>query len=164
MQNKSQYILHILKQIKRQISDIENTIMERELVINPIFQGEKAIIGNYDFFSSNELKKILESFGMDVEIFKTGAEILDFIKNGYKCNVIFTNNTYQRGIQGQELLKELRKIEGFNVPVIIHTIEKNQKHFFEDIVGFDAYIEKPIFSSDNEKILEVKSILEKLIK
>lgn len=162
--NTQMYILGILKQMKIQISDIEDKIMEKELVINPIFRNKKAVIGNYDVFSSNELRKILESFGMNVEIFKTGSEILEKIKNGYKCDVIFTNNVYMHGIQGPELLKELRQLENFNVPIIIHTIDKDRRFYYVDNLGFDEYIAKPIFTDDNEKILEIKTILEKFIK
>ena len=160
----SEYILKVLNQIKDQICDIEEKILEQEIPVNNIFQGKKAIIGNYDTFSSNELKKILESFGMTVEIFKTGSEILEEIKNGYKCDVIFTNNVYQRGIQGPELLKELKQIQYFNSPVIIHTIDADRRTHFVDVLGFDEYIVKPIFASNSEKILEIKNILEKLLK
>ncbi|MCI8487061.1 MAG: response regulator [Clostridia bacterium] len=158
------YILGTLKHMKTQISDIEDKIMEEELVINPIFQNKKAIIGNYDSFSSNELRKILESFGMNVEIFKTGSEILEKIEKSYKCDVIFTNNVYRYGIQGPELLKELRQLQNFNTPIIIHTIDKDRRLYYVDNLGFDEYIAKPIFANDNEKILEVKTILEKFIK
>lgn len=162
--DKSKHILNVLKQIKEQIADIEDTIMEEEMVVNPIFQDKKAIIGNYDSFGSKELKKILESFGMSVEIFKTGSEILEKITEGYRCDVIFTNSTYQSGIQCEELLNKLRQLPNFNTPIIIHTIYANERIKFVDNIGFDEFIAKPIFSSDNEKILEVKTILEKFIK
>lgn len=166
MLNKSNdmYILHILNHIKEEIADIEARIKEEEIPVDAIFQDKKAIIGNYDSFHSNELRKILEGFGMNVEIFTTGTEILDKIKNGYKCDVIFTNNTYRNGIQGQELLSELKKLDGFHIPVIVHTIEKNQRFHFIDNIGFDEYIEKPIFTGNIEKIVEVKNILEKFLK
>lgn len=163
-QEKNQYILNVLKQMKKQIADIEDKIMEPEMLKTSIFQNRKAIIGNYDSFHSNELKKILESFGMSVEIFKTGSEILEKIENGYNCDVIFTNNIYQYGISGPDLLKQLKQLPNFNTPIIIHTIDKNARFHYVDTLGFDEYIAKPIFSSDNEKILEVKVILEKFLK
>lgn len=125
-------------------------------------KGKTAIIGNYHSFCSKELKTILESFGMRVEIFKTGSEILEKIKNNYKCDVIFTNNVYQSGIQGPELLKELRKIEGFNTPVVIHTIDQNRRNYFVDYIGFDDYLEKPIFSNNKDKVLEIANIFSKI--
>ena len=131
---------------------------------NPIFQNKRAIIGNYDSFGSKELKRILENFGMNVEIFKTGSEILEKITKGYHCDVIFSNSTYFYGIQCKELLYKLRQLPNFNTPVIIHTIYKNMRFKYVDQIGFDEYIEKPILSSDNFKVLELKNVLEKFIK
>ncbi len=127
-------------------------------------KGKTAIIGNYHSFCSNELKAILENFGMHVEVFKTGSEILEKIKNNYKCDVIFTNNVYQSGIQGPELLKELKNLEGFNIPVIIHTISQNERHYFVDYIGFDDYLEKPIFSNNRKKVIEVANIFNRIYK
>ena len=150
--------------MKNQIADIETKLMEQEMPITPIFSNKKAIIGNYDSFGSKELKKILESFGMIVEIFETGSEILEKISEGYCCDIIFTNSTYKRGIQCEELLNKLRQLPHFNIPIIIHTIYKNERIHFVDNIGFDEFIAKPIYSNDNEKILEIKNILERFLK
>ena len=54
-------------------------------------------------------------------------------------------------------LAELKRIEGFNIPVVLHTISKNKRDYFINEIGFDEYIEKPI---TQEKI---KPILEKIL-
>lgn len=160
-------ILKSLEHVRNELFIIESRIrQELEMQydvqqFNSIFKGKTAIIGNYDYASSEETKNILQLFGMDVEIVRTGIEILDKIKENQNYDVIFTNHIYQTGFNGEELLKQLRDIDGFNTPVIIHTIDKNMKYYYVDRLGFDEYIEKPIRFSDNDKILEFKEKLEK---
>ena len=80
-------------------------VMEEEKLVNdPIFNGKKVLIGNYDDYSSNQTRIILQSFGMEVEIVKSSLDIIDRIKNGYSYDIIFTNNIYQRGMFAPELL------------------------------------------------------------
>lgn len=139
-------------------------VMEDEKLVNdPIFTGKKVLIGNYDDYSSNQTRIILQSFGMDVEIVKSSLDIIDRIKNGYIYDIIFTNNIYQRGMFAPELLIELKKIEGFNTPVVIHTITEDSRSYFVDQLGFDEYIVKPIYASDPDKVDEIKKILKKLL-
>lgn len=160
-------ILQDLEHVRLEISSIENRIIkelkqEEDLQpFNSIFNGKTALIGNYDECSANELKKILQLFGMRVEIVQTGIEILDKMKRHCNYDVIFTNHIYQVGFRGEKLLEELRKIEGFNTPVIIHTIDRNMRFHYINTVGFDEYIEKPISFSNFDKIVEIKEKLEK---
>ena len=56
--------------------------------------------------------------------------------------MIITNNIYN-GSTGSELLNELKEIEGFNTPIIIHTISKEPiQHFIN--LGFDGCLKNPI--------------------
>jgi len=162
-----QDILQSLENVKKEICLIEQRIreeieMESDIQqFNSIFKGKTAIIGNYDRFSSEETKKILQLFGMNVEVVKTGIEILDKIKSKCNYDVIFTNHIYQVGFNGEELLKELRKIKDFNTPVIIPTIDTNMRNHYVNNLGFDEYIAKPIWFKDMDKITEIKEILNK---
>lgn len=58
------------------------------------------------------------------------------------------------GFNGPELLENLRKIENFNIPIVIHTISKGERKHFIDDLGFDEYIEKPIRYEDIERVLK----------
>lgn len=129
----------------------------------PLFKDKKALVGNYDYFSSEQTKKILESFGMVVDVVKTSTALMDKIKSGEKYDVIFTNNIYQIGITGPELLKELKSIPGFNTPVVIHTIDRDKRDYYINTLGFDEYVAKPIIATDKNKTLEIKNILQKLL-
>ena len=94
---------------------------------------------------------------MTVDIVRSSEDIIDKIKHGYKCDIIFTNNIYKKGPKGPEMLSKLRDIEGFNIPVVIHTISDNERYYFIDVCGFDEYVVKPL---SQEKI---KPILDKFL-
>ena len=49
-----------------------------------------------------------------------------------------------RDNRGSKCLAELKRIEGFNIPVVLHTISKNKRDYFINEIGFEEYIEKPI--------------------
>lgn len=136
-------------ELKINPTEIWNTQME----YNGIYEGKKAIIGNYDNFSANMTRKMLRNFGLSVDIVKTAKDLLDKA-NLYDYDIIFTNNIYQQGIDGPALLQELRKLDNFNTPVVIHTISKGQREHFIDILGFDEYLEKPIQISELDRVLK----------
>lgn len=137
------------EELKSQPSEIWSDKME----YNGIYEGKKALIGNYDNFSADMTRKILRNFGLSVERVKTSTDLLEKAKiNHY--DIIFTNNIYQQVVDGPTLLKQLRELKGFNTPVVIHTISANQRYHFVDDLGFDEYIEKPIQIADIERVLK----------
>lgn len=153
-----------IDRLKEQIQELEkeeteelksqpSKIWSDEMKYNGIYEGKKALIGNYDNFSADMTRNILRNFGLSVERVKTSTDLLEKAKiNHY--DIIFTNNIYQQGVDGPTLLKQLRELEGFNTPVVIHTISANQRYHFVDDLGFDEYIEKPIQIADIERVLK----------
>lgn len=117
-------------------------------------KGKTAIIGNYDNFSSQQTRKMLMLFGISVDVVSTGIDLYNRIINGYKYDIIFTNNKYQEGYDGLELLQKLKSIDDFYTPIIVYTISRNARKKFVDQLGFDEYLEKPIKYDELEKILE----------
>lgn len=77
--------------------------------------------------------------------------VKDRILKGEKYDVIFTNNVYRSG-SGLMLLDMLKDIEGFNIPIIIHTISDNTSNKFIHM-GFDGYLKKPIKQDETLKLL-----------
>lgn len=120
-----------------------------------IFKGKKALIGDYFPFSYANTKIVLESLGIKVIIEETMNGVKNRILKGEQYDVIFTNNIYRSGT-GSQLLKELKEIEGFNTPVIIHTISEDSiQHFLN--LGFDGCLKKPI--KQEETIQTLKNLL-----
>lgn len=118
-----------------------------------VFKGKKALVGDYFSPSYANTKMVLESLGMDVTIVETYYDVKERIEKGEKYDVIFTNNIYRIGGTGPQLLKELKEIEGFNTPVIIHTISENKYNYFNDL-GFDGYLLKPIKQEETIQVLK----------
>ena len=117
-----------------------------------VFKGKKALVGDYFPFSYSNTKIVLESLGMKVIIEETMNNVKARILNGEQYDVIFTNNIYRSGT-GSQLLKELKKIEGFSTPIIIHTIsEEPIQHFLN--LGFDGCLKKPIKQEETIKVLK----------
>lgn len=116
------------------------------------FKGKRALIGDYFAFSYANTKMVLESLGFEIDIEKTMYAVKQkALQNNY--DVIFTNNIYQVGGTGPDLLKELKKTNGFKTPIIIHTISDNTNNYFTNL-GFDGYLKKPIKQDETIKVLK----------
>ena len=110
----------------------------------------KVIIGDYHNWMAPLTNSVLKSMGIETEVVPTASDIIDRITDGKKYDFIITNNTYSNGESGQDVLV-LKEQENFKTPIIVLTVEQNQRsRFISD--GFDDYIEKPI---DEEKVKEV---------
>lgn len=120
------------------------------------FKGKKVLLGDYSNINSQNTIMVLESLGMEVTIEKRLDNIVKRVQQGEFYDVIITNNVYEFGGSGLELLKELRKLQGFSTPVVIHTISDNINGCFTSY-GFDGYLKKPI------KQEETLNVLKKLI-
>lgn len=117
-----------------------------------VFKDKKALVGDYFPLSYANTKMVLESLGMKVIIEETMNDVKNRILNGEQYDVIFTNNIYHSGT-GSQLLKELKEIEGFSTPIIIHTIsEEPIQHFLN--LGFDGYLKKPIKQEETIQVLK----------
>ncbi len=119
------------------------------------FKGKKALVGDYSHASFFNTEMVLDSLGIEMVNAKSSNEVFERIKNGEQYDVIFTNNIYNDGT-GPDLLKKLKELDNFDIPVIIHTIDEAKDKFLE--LGFDGYLQKPI------KQEEVIDLLNKLLK
>lgn len=151
-----------IERLRNQISIYEEKAIKKiiqknktkKISVKPIYKGLKALVGDYCEGSSNETKEVLNSFGFSVDIVRTGDDIVDRIENGFKYDIIFTNNTYLDGDSGTITLRRLQNIENFNIPIVIHTIDREHKDFFLDFYGFNGYIEKPVTPEKLKPVLD----------
>ena len=134
------------------------TINGKKITKNNYYKGKRALVGDYQKGMINHTVNVLNSFGIIVDCVSTGEAIVSKIKHGYSCDIIFTNNIYKDGYDGVKTLKELKKIKGFKIPVVIHTVSTQKRDYFIDCCGFDEYVLKPL---NQDKI---KPILDKFLK
>lgn len=88
---------------------------------------------------------ILQSMGIETEVAKSELEIYKRIVDGNKYDIIITNNIYKTGeLDGYPLLMALKKIENFDIPVIILTTADVGREVFVEEYGFSEYISKKI--------------------
>ena len=129
------YYMEECKNLK-EVIEVNNSILDDltpkpkiELEKELIYNGKKALIGDYYKDSYTNTKRVLESLGVDVTVALSGTEVVKRVKDGEKYDIIFSNNIYRNGT-GQECLEELKQIEGFNIPVVIHTLTENRRDYF----------------------------------
>lgn len=116
------------------------------------FKGKKALVGDYSNASFYNTKMVLDSLGIEIVNVKEEPEVYNRISSGEKFDVIFTNNIYQVGDTGPQLLEKLKKINGFDTPIIIHTISNEPKERFLEM-GFDGCLKKPIKQNETIELL-----------
>lgn len=129
-------------------------INHKKIRKKPIYKGKRVLVGDYYEWSSDHTMNILKSYGITVDIVRTGNDIIEKINHGYKCDLIFTNNIYKNGYNGVTTLNKLREIENFNIPVIVHTRSENEREYFVNVCGFDEYVVKPLNQENIEPILK----------
>lgn len=115
--------------------------------------AKKILIGDYNIDSIKYTISILKKFNINFEFVPSAEDIIDRIKNNYKYDLIITNNIYKFGYDGPNLLQKLKKLDNFNIPVIISTSSINNREYFIKTCGFDEYIEKPINEEKLKKLI-----------
>ena len=95
--------------------------------------------------------KLITSLGYEVESANSGIEAINKVKSG-KYDLIFMDIMMPM-MDGVQTLHELKKINGFNTPVVALTADAvlgaKEKYLAE---GFDLYVTKP---ADKEELQEV---------
>lgn len=117
------------------------------------FKGKKVLVGDYSNISFDNTMMVLESLGMEVTREKRLDNIIKRVSEGEFYDVIITNNVYEFGGSGLQLLDGLREIKGFSIPVVIHTISDNTNGYF-DSCGFSGYLKKPIKQEETFNVLK----------
>ena len=114
----------------------------------------RVLVVDDSMINLNVTKKMLEKFGVDVDITLNGKECLEKAKST-SYDIIFMDIMMPE-LSGIETFKLLKEIKDFNTPVIALTadadIESKEKYLS---FGFSDYIPKPI------KIDLLKNVIDK---
>ncbi len=131
---------------------IETPIPDKSLEQLDVFKGKKVLVGDYFKPGFHITKEVLESLGLEVFNEETEPNMYNRLASGEKFDVVITNNIYRSGGSGPELLKKLKALDGFNTPVIIHTIAQEPIEYFLNM-GFDGCLKKPIKQVETLELL-----------
>ncbi len=144
--------------IHKNLSDLE---LEKETinVDNIDLSGKKILVVDDNKVNLKVANRLLQGFNLDVELVTSGQECIDKIQNGEIFDLILMDDMMPN-MTGVETLKNLKRIENFNVPTIALTanaISGMREKYLND--GFDDYLSKPI--DKTELILLIQKILGK---
>lgn len=131
--------------------DNDNTVLKQ--YENAIYNSKKVLIVCQDKNITNVLKKKLNESGIGYSVMLYGMDAVDKIKSGKKYDFIIVQDDMKE-MSGYTILKEMKKLNKFNTPVIImlDSIKDNIKeHYIEDV--FKDYILLDNFNEELDRIL-----------
>ncbi len=122
------------------------------------YEGMKVLVVDDNELNIKVAERALSGLKFTIDSCLSGQECIDKIKKGEKYDVILLDIMMPE-MSGETTFTELKKIEGFNVPVVALTADAvsgaKEKYINE---GFNGYIAKP-FTRD-----QIKEKLDKIIK
>ena len=134
--------------------DIENT--SEILTTNLDFHNKKILVVDDNKLNLKVARRTLSSLNIEMDEATSGNECLDKINSGNKYDAILMD-IMMPGMNGEVTLRELMKIENFNIPVLAVTadaIQGAEEKYLNE--GFYGYISKPFTKEEmNEKLAKV---------
>lgn len=109
-----------------------------------VYPNKKLLIVDDNVMNLKVSKKLLSEFNFEIDECVNGKECVDLIKNGNKYDLILMD-IMMPVLSEKEALKELKKIDNFNIPVIALTADAvvNAESLYLS-KGFVDYIAKPV--------------------
>ena len=141
----------VLDQRVEEVEQKEETVEVQEKGID--LKGKKILVVDDNNLNLKVASKVLEKYNPTIEVADNGFKVIDKIKNNEKFDLILLDDMMPK-LSGVETFKELKKIEGFNIPVIALTanaISGMREKYMEQ--GFTDYLSKPINKVDLEIVL-----------
>jgi len=140
-----------LKETKQEIARPIGDIMYKN------YSDKRVLLVDDNEINNKIATNTLKNYNVMIDTTLSGKECLELVKNN-KYDLIFLDYMMPE-MDGIETLNNLKKIDGFNIPVVVLTAdagEGSRERFLN--AGFDDYISKPI----NKRILN--DIIDRLIK
>ncbi len=137
--------------VNKKLSDIE--VLNIDINTNIDFSNKKVLIVDDNKINIKVAERLLKDYNLNIESVFSGFECLDKINSGNTYDLILLDDMMPKK-SGVETLKELKKIEGFNIPCIALTanaISGMREKYLS--AGFDDYLSKPIDKNELSNIL-----------
>ena len=149
------FMVQLNQKISKMIKPVEENKKE-EVKVNVDYTSKRVLVVDDNLLNIKVAIKALDDFGIKIDSAQSGKETLDKINSGEKYDVILLD-IMMPDMNGEETLKHLLEIEGFETPVIALTADAvdgaKEKYLSE---GFKSYLAKP-FTRD-----QIKEKLDKL--
>lgn len=125
-----------------EFASLENT---KKLDLRELrFDNKKILVVDDNQMNLKVASRLLSNYNVIIEEVSSGQECLDKINSGSRYDLILLDDMMPN-MSGVETIHELKKIEGFNIPVVALTANAiagmKEKYLSE---GFDDYMSKPI--------------------
>ena len=117
------------------------------------YAGKKALIVDDVNLNLKIASNVFTSLNIECDLVTSGFDCIEHVKNN-TYDYIFLD-ILMPNLNGEETLKKLKEIEGFNIPVFALTadeVSNAREKYIEK--GFTGYIVKPFTKSDIVNILE----------
>lgn len=116
--------------------------------------GKKILLVDDNTLNLKVASRLLEKYKADITTLTRGADCIEKIKSGEKFDLILLDDMMP-GMSGVETLKNLKQIDGFNIPTIALTANAitgmREKYLSE---GFDDYLSKPIEKPELNRVIQ----------
>ena len=150
----SKFTVALDQTIKSMVVDVEEKQETNEINLD----NKKILIVDDNKLNLKVASKFLSKYNPIIDTSESGFECIDKIKSGNNYDLILMDDMMPK-MSGVETLKELKKLEKFNIPVVALTanaVSGMREKYIND--GFNDYLSKPI---DKE---ELRRVLSNLIK
>ena len=118
--------------------------------------GLKVLVVDDDVLDLKVTKRLLDTYKLNVETTNSPNECIYKIKSGEHYDLIFIDHLMKE-MDGIELLKALKGLQGFDVPPIImltaNALSGVREYYLKE--GFDEYLSKPIDINELDKIINI---------
>lgn len=139
--------------LTQKLSNVSEEVINTNIDLKTNFKGSKVLLVDDNKLNIKVGMKLLQQYKVDVDTCDSGTACLDIINEGTKYDLILLDDMMPH-MSGKETFKKLKKIDGFNTPVVVLTanaISGMKENYL--MIGFDDYLAKPINKDELVKIL-----------
>ena len=119
------------------------------------YGAKRILLADDNSLNIKVARRALKDFNFIIDEAKDGVEAVNKVKSGTKYDLILMD-IMMPNMNGEDAFKELKKLEGFNIPTIALTADAvagSQEHYKE--VGFDDYLAKPFTKEQIKEKLDI---------
>lgn len=136
------------------VGDIKDYKVQKKVVNKFNAEGKNILVVDDNKLNIKVASRLLTPYGVSIDSVLSGQECIDLVKEGNEYDLILLDQMMPE-MDGIETLTELKKIKGFDTPVIVLTADAivgKKEEYLK--AGFNDYLSKPINVDELNKILK----------